>query len=226
MIKVWDFPIRLFHWLLVIAMAICLYTSYNFSDYYELGFLGDYSAMEVHQKAGIFILGLMLFRILWGFIGATTARFTNFIKGPNAIASYLAEGKASTEGHNPLGALMVIAMLAMIFAQVVTGLFLEDNSYMYKNAPFASIVEGDTRTNLKLIHYYGRNILIGLVALHIVAVFVYLFGAKINLIRPMITGKRELQQAHTENPTSIQKDRPFAGVMILLIIMAALFKFL
>ncbi len=226
MIKVWDFPTRIFHWTLVIAMAVCLYTSYNFSDYYELGFLGGRSAMEIHQYSGLFILGLMLFRILWGFIGATTSRFTNFIKGPKAIASYLAEGKTATEGHNPLGALMVIAMLAMIFTQVVTGLFLEDNSYMYQNAPFASIVEGDTRANLKLIHYYGRNILIGLIGLHIVAVFVYLFGAKMNLIRPMVTGKRELQAAHTESPESIKKDRPFAGILIMLIILAAVFKFL
>lgn len=87
MIKVWDLPTRIFHWTLVIAMVICIYTSYNFTGFYNFGSLGSYSAMAIHQYSGVMILALLIFRLIWGIIGATTARFTDFIKGPHKYSN-------------------------------------------------------------------------------------------------------------------------------------------
>lgn len=219
-------PTRAFHWILVIAMAICIYTSYNFSDFYDFGPIGSYSAMALHQYAGVVILALLIFRIIWGVVGATTARFTNFIKGPAQIINYMKRSETDTEGHNPLGALMVIALITVILVQVVTGLFLEDNTYMFANAPLANMIKSDLRGTLLSIHAYGRTILLILIGLHIAAVLLYLIVKHQNLIRTMITGTRTLNRAHTKNPTSIQNDHPILGTIIMLILIAATFYYL
>ncbi len=226
MIKVWDFPTRAFHWILVIAMAICVYTSYNFSDFYELGPVGSYSAMALHQYAGVVILALLVFRIIWGIVGATTSRFSNFIKCPSHILNYLKKSVTSTEGHNPLGALMVVALILMLLIQVTTGLFLEDNTYMFTDAPLADSIKGSLRSDLLSIHALGRTVLLWLIGLHITAVFAYLFVKRQNLIRPMLTGKRAISQAHTVKPKSIQNDHPFIGMIIMLTLIAAAFYYL
>lgn len=226
MIKVWDFPTRAFHWILVIAMAICVYTSYNFSELYDLGFAGSYSAMALHQYAGVVILALLIFRIVWGIVGATTSRFTNFIKGPSQIIHYLKRSETVTEGHNPLGALMVIALILVLLAQVITGLFLEDNTYMFTNAPLANMIKGPLRGTLLSIHAEGRTILLILIGLHIAAVFIYLIVKRQNLIRTMITGTRSRDEAHTTKATSIQNDHPLVGTIIMLAIIAATFYYL
>lgn len=226
MIKVWDFPTRIFHWILVIAMAICVYTSYNFSDFYDFGPVGSYSAMALHQYAGVVILALLIFRLIWGIVGATTSRFSNFIKGPTKILDYIKRSETSTEGHNPLGALMVIALILALLVQVISGLFLEDNTYMFANAPFASLIKGDLRGTLLSIHAEGRTILLILIGLHIAAVFVYLIVKRQNLIRTMITGTRSTNKAHTKQPASIQNDHPILGTIIMFAIIAATFYYL
>ncbi len=226
MIKVWDFPTRAFHWILVIAMVICVYTSYNFSDFYDFGPIGNYSAMALHQYAGVVILALLIFRIIWGAVGATTSRFSNFIKGPTKILNYLKRSETTTEGHNPLGALMVIALIIALLVQVITGLFLEDNTYMFTNAPLANLIKGDLRSTLLSIHAEGRTILLILIALHITAVFVYLIIKRQNLIRTMITGTRSTEKAHTKQPLSIQHDHPILGTLFMLAIIAATFYYL
>ena len=218
MIKVWDLPTRIFHWTLVIAMVICIYTSYNFTGFYDFGSLGSYSAMAIHQYSGVMILALLIFRLIWGIIGATTARFTDFIKGPSQVLEYAKKSKTKTEGHNPLGALMVVALIAILLVQVISGLFLEDNTYMFSNAPLADTIKGDLRSNLMTIHGNGRAVLLWLIGLHVAAVFVYLIVKRQNLIRTMITGKRTIAEAHTATPQSISADRPLMGIILMLAI--------
>lgn len=226
MIKVWDFPTRVFHWLLVIAVTICIYTSYHFSDFYDFGALGSYSAMALHQYAGSLILALLLFRIIWGIMGASTARFSNFIKSPAAVFRYLKSAATATEGHNPLGAFMVIALILTLLIQVITGLFLEDNTYMFTNAPFAHLIKGSLRTNLQLIHGDGRTVLLVLIGLHILAALFYLIIKRQNLIGTMITGMRPKNKAHTREPHSLQNDHPFIGMIIMLLLIAVTFYYL
>ncbi|GGZ98049.1 hypothetical protein DC083_05390 [Ignatzschineria ureiclastica] len=220
MIKVWDLPTRIFHWTLVLAMIVCVYTSYNFSDYYNLGPMGSYSAMALHQYAGVLILALLIFRVIWGIFGSTTSRFSDFIKGPSHIINYLKASKTPTEGHNPLGALMVVALILMLLVQVVTGLFLEDNTYLFSNAPLAKHISSTLRGDFLSIHGSGRAVLLWLIGLHVAAVFAYLIIKKQNLIRTMVTGKRALKEAHTPNPNqaAIQKDRSLIGIILLIAI--------
>ena len=108
-IKIWDLPTRLFHWLLVALIAGAFITE-------NLG------VMEWHGRVGLAILGLIVFRIIWGFVGSTYARFCTFIRGPQAIKAYL-KGEWHGLGHNPLGALSVLGILATVGLQVGTGLF-------------------------------------------------------------------------------------------------------
>ncbi|UNM96090.1 cytochrome b/b6 domain-containing protein [Ignatzschineria rhizosphaerae] len=227
MIKVWDFPTRAFHWILVIAMAICVYTSYNLSERFNIPFsTSDMSALQLHQYAGTLILSLLIFRIIWGIVGATTARFTNFIKGPSQIIDYLKASKTSTEGHNPLGALMVIALILILLVQVITGLFLEDNSWAWGNAPLADKISGTTRGIMASLHTNGRAVLLWLIGIHIAAVFIYIMVKRQNLIKAMITGKRSQQNAHTKEAKSIQNDHPLLGMLIMAAIIAATFYYL
>ncbi len=226
MIKVWDLPTRIFHWVLVLAMVVCVYTSYNFSDYYNLGPIGNYSAMALHQYAGILILALLIFRIIWGIIGSTTSRFNNFIKGPSHIINYLKASKTTTEGHNPLGALMVVALIVVLLIQVITGLFLEDNTYLFSNAPLAKYISGTLRSDFFSIHSGGRAVLLWLIGLHIVAVFAYLIIKKQNLIRTMITGKRTTEEAHTANHAANHKDHSIIGIILLIVIVILTYSIL
>lgn len=226
MIKVWDLPTRLFHWLLALAVLVCVYTSYNFSDYYDLKFLGSYSAMAVHQYAGTLILALLIFRLIWGIFGATTARFSNFVRGPYHIMQYLKKSVTPTEGHNPLGALMVVALILLLLIQVVTGLFLEDNTYMFANAPLADTIKSGIRNTMFTIHSNGRAVLLWLIGLHVAAIFVYLIVKRQNLIRTMITGKRERAAAHSKTPQSISADRPLIGMLLMIAIIVATYVLL
>lgn len=221
MIHVWDLPTRIFHWTLVLAMFVCVYTSYDFYTSYDLGFLGqNVSSLAIHQYAGVLILALLIFRVIWGIFGSTTSRFSDFIKGPSHIINYLKTSKTPTEGHNPLGALMVVALILMLLVQVVTGLFLEDNSYyLFKNAPLADTALGKNfRGIFATIHANGRAVVLWLIGLHVAAVFAYLIIKKQNLIRTMVTGKRSLKEAHTPNLASIQKDRSLIGIILLIAI--------
>ena len=128
-IEVWDWPVRLFHWLLL-ALVVGSVVSVKIGG----------GAMVWHGRFGQAILGLVVFRIVWGLIGSRTARFASFVRGPRAIADYLA-GRWRGVGHNPLGALSVLAMLAVIGFQAATGLFAFMLSYA--EFMFAMVLSGD-----------------------------------------------------------------------------------
>src|SRR5215510_8334835 len=109
-VRVWDAPTRLVHWLIVAGVAISWWT-------------GDTGRLEWHRWSGYGVLALVAFRLYWGFFGASTARFRQFVRGPRAITNYLRGAWPPAAGHNPLGALSVLALLALLAAQVALGLF-------------------------------------------------------------------------------------------------------
>lgn len=178
---VWDLPVRLFHWSLVILICISFYT----------GSVGGFKEMDYHMLSGYAILALVIFRILWGFVGSRNARFTSFLKGPSSTLRYLKEQEGPMVGHNPLGGLSIIAILLVLVVQVGTGLFANDD--IMTEGPLVHLVSYDTSRELTEIHEINRFILLGLIVLHLAAVLFYTFAKRDNLILPMITGRKELE---------------------------------
>jgi len=178
-VLVWDLPTRLFHWLLVAAVAAAYITG-------ETG--GDW--LLWHTRLGFLIAGLIAFRLLWGFIGSTYARFPVFVHGPASIKAYLA-GRWQGLGHNPLGALAVLALLAAVTLQITSGLFaISDDSGIA--GPFHALVSDALGTLATRWHHWIFDILAILVALHIAAIVFYARIRKNNLLLPMLTGHKEV----------------------------------
>ena len=118
-IRLWDLPTRVFHWLLV----ICIVASF------VSGQLGG-NLMDWHGKIGLLIVGLIVFRLVWGLIGSTYARFSQFVPTPAKLKAYL-QGEWRGVGHNPLGAFSVFGLLALVGIQVATGLFANDDITLF-----------------------------------------------------------------------------------------------
>ena len=179
--RVWDLPVRLFHWVLVLLLVVSFTTG-------KLG--GNW--LEWHFRSGYCILALVLFRIVWGLAGSDTARFTSFIRGPGHVFRYarslLGGPPQFHAGHNPMGGLMVVLMLVLLLVQATTGLFVDDD--ISTRGPLADKVSDATVSLLTRIHRININILLGCVALHISAALFYLFAKKDNLIAPMFTGTK------------------------------------
>ena len=175
-IRVWDLPVRLFHWLLaglVVASVISVKIGGN--------------AMVWHGRFGHIIVGLIVFRIVWGLIGSRTARFATFVRGPATIREYLA-GRWAGIGHNPLGALSVLALLGLVAFQAGTGLFSHDDVAF--SGPMAALVSGSTVSLLSGWHRLMEWYIYGLVALHVATVVFYGVVKKDRLVGPMITGRK------------------------------------
>jgi cytochrome b len=177
---VWDAPTRLFHWLLVGLVAFSWWTA-------------EEHVMDWHKASGLAIIGLLVFRIYWGFAGPETARFARFLKGPRAIISYTRSLFRPTHqlafGHNPIGAVSVAAMLLALLAQVGLGLFAMDTDGL-ESGPLSRFVSYDIAEQVGDLHEDAFNILLVLIGLHIAAVVFYLVVKRANLIGPMITGRR------------------------------------
>ena len=178
-IRVWDLPIRLFHWLLVICIVLSFITV-------KIG--GN--AMDFHALVGYCVLGLIIFRICWGLIGSYHARFIHFVPSPKGLINYLLGKTKAGLGHNPLGALSVLGLLFSVGLQAVTGLFANDDIAF--EGPFAKYVSNETVQLLTSIHYFNENILIILIALHLCAIVYYQKFKGENLIKPMLVGDKEI----------------------------------
>jgi cytochrome b len=180
-VPVWDLPIRIFHWTLALLVVSQVVTA-------SLG--GN--AMQFHGYGGYAILALVLFRIAWGFLGGTHARFRDFVRGPAAVKRYvkslLGKPPAAHHGHNPLGAWSVLAMLASLLVQAATGLFANDDVMM--KGPLAKHVSDRASEIATAIHDVNAAVLLTLIAVHIAAVLFYWLAKKENLIVPMITGRK------------------------------------
>jgi cytochrome b len=179
-IRVWDWPTRLFHWLLVICVVTLFVTG-------KLG--GNW--MEWHKKAGYCALGLILFRVFWGFAGSETSRFTKFVRGPRAVIDYLKGRWQAAPGHNPLGAWSVLAILGVILFQAVTGLFANDDILL--EGPLYVLVSKDTSDFLTKLHHWSSNAAIALVVLHVAAIVWYARFKKESLVGPMIKGTKTVE---------------------------------
>ena len=181
LMRVWDAPTRLFHWAIVLLVAFS-YISIQ-KDWIELHFLSGYT-----------ILSLLLFRIVWGFIGSDTARFSRFLRSPIEALRHLAHfprREPDTEiGHNAAGGWMVLAMLAALAAQVGTGLFSRTD---YSAAgPLAHRIAAATSNKVTDLHATIFNVILGLIALHVVVIIAYAVVKRHDLVRPMVTGKKRL----------------------------------
>jgi cytochrome b len=143
----------------------------------------------LHEKLGYITLGLLLFRLLWGIFGSSTARFADFVKGPRAIALYLRGSASTSVGHNPLGALSVIALLGLMIAEVGFGLFAQDVDGEEAGA-LAKFVSYETADWARDWHATLFNVILAVVAVHVVAILFYLVVKRDNLIGPMVTGRK------------------------------------
>jgi cytochrome b len=181
--RVWDLPTRLFHWLLAAAVLALFVT----------GKVGG-TAMVWHMWLGLFVMGLLLFRLLWGFVGGRWSRFASFIYAPSTVLRYLRGQTGAAEhvdvGHNPLGSFSVFAVLGVLAVQVGTGLVSDDE--IANVGPLNKLVATDTGLLATSWHKsWGQWIIVTLVGLHVLAIVVYQLRKK-DLLRPMLVGDRLL----------------------------------
>ncbi len=183
--RIWDSPTRLFHWVLVILLVTC-YVAIQFDN------------MNLHMLSGYCVATLLLWRLVWGFIGSDTARFARFLASPVAAIRHLLHFRRrepdTQVGHNEAGGWMVIAMLIFIAVQVTSGLFANDED-SFIAGPLAKHVSGATGAWALNLHGMNFNILEVLALAHVVAIILYAAIKRHDLIRPMITGKKRLPAA-------------------------------
>lgn len=204
-VRVWDLPTRLFHWSLLALFATSWLSA-------ELG--GN--AMQYHLWSGFAVLTLLLFRLLWGFIGSDTARFKQFLRGPAAVRAYartlLERNAKSGAGHNPLGGWMTASLLLTLLVQAGTGLFANDD--IATEGPLYKFISKDLSDQLSSVHEVAFNVLMTLVVIHIAAIVFYRVYKRDNLLRPMLTGTKDL-------PESVTPPRMRPGWLALPVIMVA-----
>ena len=176
MARIWDLPVRLFHWAIVLLVPALWATH-------------EWELMDTHILLGEIMLGLILWRLLWGVLGSSTARFACFVKGPVAVLRYLRGRSGGGPGHNPLGGWSVVAMLLALAVQVGLGLFALDEDALY-GGPLSHLVSYETARTLAERHETVFWILVALIALHVLAILYYLLVRRTNLVTPMITGRK------------------------------------
>lgn len=190
--RVWDLPLRMFHWLLVLNIAASWYTAENGEEYLSVGDRA-YAYIEIHFFLGYLALALVAFRVIWGFVGPKHARFSNFLAGAKKLLDYagtvLRRDARPSIGHNPLGGWMVVLMLAMVGSQAFTGLFMIDNSDIYP-AIYHGSVSGELVSIFSRFHRINFDVLLWVICLHVLAILFYVFYKRQNLVQPMITGKK------------------------------------
>ncbi len=203
-IRLWDLPTRLFHWLLVLCIVAAVVS----------GQLGG-NLIEWHGRIGLFIVGLIVFRLVWGLIGSTYARFAQFFPTPAKLTAYL-RGEWRGVGHNPLGAFSVFGLLALIGLQVSTGLFANDDITFF--GPLFALVSKDVSNQLTGLHKLSSNVLFALIGLHLAAIVFYTRVKKENLVKPMVHGWKE-----TDEGESAQGGGVLALVVALALAVAAVY---
>jgi len=188
-IRLWDLPIRLFHWSLALLVLAAFVTA-------KVG--GPWMAW--HGRAGVAIAGLIAFRLVWGLVGSTHARFASFAPTPSRLRAYVT-GKWQGIGHNPLGALSVFGLLALLAVQVGTGLVGNDDIDF--NGPLFDLVTKERSDSLTGLHHQLSNVLLVLIGLHVAAILFYALVKRTNLVKPMLTGWKESTLAHPVRSGSV-----------------------
>jgi cytochrome b len=207
-LRVWDWPVRLFHWLLVLA----------FIGSYVTHLLGV-SYFQYHVWCGYTVLVLVVFRIVWGFFGIHYALFINFVRGPRAILQYARflmhrDGDSATPGHNPLGAIMVILLLLVLLVQAVTGLFANDE--IFNTGPLYGYLSNDLSLWLTGVHQQLFYWIAAAVAVHVLAVLFHLLWHKENLSGAMLTGTK-IRRNFPSAMSIVSSRWPLALLLVLLI---------
>jgi cytochrome b len=194
-VRVWDPLVRIFHWGLVVAFVVAYLSAEELST--------------VHEVAGYVVAGLVAFRLIWGFVGSRYARFSQFLKGPSATVRYLSDMVGGRErrylGHNPAGAVMVVALLIALSGTAFTGWLMEDETRMAMLPDVPQIVatawadeDGDERSEygeggesaVGEVHETLANLMLLLIAVHIGGVVLTSFRHRENLARSMVTGTK------------------------------------
>jgi cytochrome b len=181
-IYIWDFPTRLFHWLLVLAIA---------AQYITAELLDD--AIQWHFYGGYFILGLLIFRLLWGIWGAHYARFSQFVVSPGKTIHYIKhfnnDNYKPVLGHNPLGAYSVLFILSILMTQAISGLFISDD--IFHQGPYYNAVGETSQEIMNWIHHNVFNAVWLFLVLHLGAIFTYRLLKQQNLVLSMFTGYKK-----------------------------------
>ena len=210
-VRVWDLPTRTFHW----TLAACVIGSVVSAK------IGG-NAMAWHFRLGYVVFTLLAFRVLWGLVGGRWSRFASFIYAPATTLRYLRGQSRADEhhevGHNPLGAFSVFGLLAILAAQIGTGLFADDE--ISNTGPLIKLVSGATSALLTKWHKsFGQWLIITLVLLHVAAIVYYFVRKKQNLVRPMLVGDKALGP---DVPASVDSAASRALALVLLGACAAL----
>ena len=178
-LRVWDLPTRMFHWALVLLIIVSFVSVKAGDDY-----------LDWHFRSGYAVLTLLLFRLVWGFLGGYHTRFTSFFPRPKQVLQYLGgafkRGASADPGHNPLGAVSVLALLLAFLFQVASGLFANRDGIDV--GPLANRIGMDASDMITELHEGNQVILLALVFLHLAAIAFYWFYKRNNLVKPMITG--------------------------------------
>ncbi len=173
-IAIWDLPTRLFHWSLALLIPFMWWTA-------------EEERLDLHIAAGTIVLGLLIFRLLWGLIGSSTARFAGFVRGPRTMIDYLRGRWAHAVGHNPLGALSVLALLGLLVAETSLGLFAGDEDGL-EAGPLAHLVSYDLAEQFTELHEDLFDVLLVLIGVHVAAILFYAIFKRQNLVGPMLVG--------------------------------------
>ncbi len=182
--RVWDLPIRLFHWSLVLLFGVSWWSA-------ETGH------MDWHRLSGETILGLVVFRVIWGIIGSDTARFVQFIRSPFQLIAYLRGTSDSKIGHNPIGGYSVVLLLLLLGIQIKSGLYAVDTDGL-ESGPLSYLVSFEQGRESAHFHHFSFNILLALIGFHILAIVFYRLVRKRKLIPPMMTGRDAQLPAGTQ----------------------------
>jgi len=174
---VWDLPVRVAHWTLLLAVAGCWATHYAGVEWFAW-----------HRRFGYVVLVLVGFRLVWGFVGTRHARFATFLRGPRATLAYLRGRSGPVVGHNPLGALSVIALLVVLLLQASTGLFANDE--IMNAGPFYGWISPQLSNRISGVHVASSNVLLALIGLHVAAVAWQVLARRRPLVSAMFTGRK------------------------------------
>ena len=181
-VLVWDFPIRFVHWALVLLLIGLVTTGKLGADW-----------LIWHMRMGYAVIALVVFRVIWGFVGSRNARFTAFLYGPSRVLRYIRSFRGMHDvhaSHNPAGGWMVVLLLVALLVQTTTGLFTNDD--ILWGGPLSEKVSKETSDAFSAVHRRWWWVIVALSVLHIGAVLAYLVALRDNLIVPMFTGYKVL----------------------------------
>lgn len=203
-VPLWDWPTRVFHWSLVLLVPLAWWTA-------------EEGQMDRHQWVGYAVITLVVFRILWGFVGSRHSRFSDFLRGPGGITRYLRGDAPPYPGHNPLGGWSVMALLTLLLLQAGSGLFNSDDILF--NGPLYHLADGSFRDTMGVVHEWAFNGLLALIGLHLAAVAWHQWGRREPLVQAMVKG-------HAKGREGVAPPVPWWRAVVLAAALALLFWWL